>query len=123
MKKEYFPRHQEAIAARYGIENVNSFRRSARRYECRLNWLNELVCGSARWADWAGQEREKVQRSAVANLSKYCRNRKLFAHDMFINQDPRGYALKLHISKPSRRFLCCVDRDCGDYFIVAPELK
>lgn len=117
--------HNEALKARYGIERVESFRRSARRYECRLSWLNELEACDARRCEWAGKEAEKVEESARKNLAKYCRNYKLFLKDLVINRDPRGYALKLEIENKElpRTFINKAWRDWGSYYIVAPDLK
>lgn len=122
MKKEYLSGHYAEIGKRYGIKNLESFRRSARRYECRLNYLYLLEACDALRCDWAQHEAERVQESARRNLAKYCRNHKLFTKDLYINSDPRGYALKLEINhtKVTRSFLCKVDRDWGQFFVVAP---
>lgn len=121
MKKENLTTHYACIASRYGIANVESFARSARRYECKLNHLYELVCSSEKYSELAEKEAERVSESARKNLAKYCRNYKQFSKELFINQDPRGYALKLDITKPTSHFLCKVDRDWGNYFVLAPE--
>ena len=117
--------HNEALKARYGIKEVESFRRSARRYECRISWLNELACSDERRAEWAEKELVKVENSARRNLAKYCRNHKLFLHDLIVNGDPRGYALKLEIQseKLNRTFINKAWRDWGSFYIVAPDLK
>lgn len=121
MKKENLTTHYACIASRYGIANVESFARSARRYECKLNYLYELVCGDRKRSERAQEEAEKVCESARKNLGKYCRNHKLFNNELFINQDPRGYALKLNVAKVNIKFMCKVDRDCGNDFVLAPE--
>lgn len=124
MKKEYLNSHYAELAKRYGIKRVESFRRSARRYECRLNYLYLLECNNAKLSEWAMNEAEKVSEQARRNLSKYCRYYKLFLNDLYINSDPRGYALKLEINhkKVSKNFLCKVDRDWGQFFVVAPQI-
>lgn len=117
--------HNEALKARYGIKNLNAFRRSARRYECKLSWLNLLAACDARRSEWAAKQFETVSESARKNLSKYCRNYKLFLNDLYINRDPRGYALKLEIenNKLPNTFLCHAWRDWGSCYIIAPDLK
>ena len=121
MRKENLNAHYACIASRYGITNINSFVRSARRYECKLNYLYELVCGDSKRSERAQIEAEKVCESARKNLCKYCRNHKLFNNELFINQDPRGYALKLNVAKVNIKFMCKVDRDWGNDFVLAPE--
>jgi hypothetical protein len=121
MRKENLNAHYACIASRYGITNINSFVRSARRYECKLNYLFTLVCNDEKRYKIAQREAEKVSESARKNLAKYCRNYKLFNNELFINQDPRGYALKLNVKKVTAKFLCKVDRDFGRDFILAPE--
>ena len=125
MNKKALKNHNEALKARYGISEIESFRRSARRYECRLSWLNEIMCSNAKMCDWAEKESVKVEESARKNLAKYCRNYKLFLNDLVINSDPRGYALKLELNnnKLPRTFLNKAWRDWGSYYIVAPDLK
>ena len=125
MEKENLKAHNAELTKRYGIKEIDSFRRAARRYECRLNRLNELQCDNERLCGWAEKEATKVENAARRNLAKYCRNHKLFTKELCINSDPRGYALKLEIehNKVSRNFLCKVDRDWGHYFIIAPELS
>ena len=124
MRKEYLTAHYAEISKRYGIKRVESFRRSARRYECRLNHLYLLEACDSKWSEWAMNEAEKVSEQARRNLSKYCRYYKLFLNDLYINSDPRGYALKLDINhaEVSRNFLCKVDRDWGQFFVVAPQI-
>ena len=121
MRKENLSAHYGCIASRYGITNINSFVRSARRYECKLNYLYTLVCSDEKRYKIAEIEAEKVCESARKNLAKYCRNHKLFNNELFINQDPRGYALKLNVKNITAKFLCKVDRDFGRDFILAPE--
>ena len=125
MRKENLKAHSAELAKRYGIKEIDSFRRAARRYECRLSYLNELQCDNERLCVWAEKEAAKVESAARRNLGRYCRNHKLFAKELYINSDPRGYALKLKIEhdKVSRNFLCKVDRDWGDFFVIAPELS
>lgn len=117
--------HNEALIARYGIKEIESFRRSARRYECRISWLNEVACCDSKRYEWAEEEVQRVKESASRNLAKYCRNHRLFLHDLVINRDPRGYALKLEIKseKLNRTFINKAWRDWGSYYIVAPDLK
>lgn len=122
MRKENLNRHNGAISARYGIKEVESFRRAARRYECRLSWLNELQCDNERLYKWAGCEAEKVEAAARRNLAKYCRNYKLFAKELYINSDPRGYALKLRVKDAPMSFRRVTDQDFGGFYIIAPEL-
>ena len=121
MRKENLSAHYGCIASRYGITNINSFVRSARRYECKLNYLYTLVCCDEKRYKIAQIEAEKVSESARKNLGKYCRNHKLFNNELFINQDPRGYALKLDVKNAGLKFRCKVDRDFGRDFILAPE--
>ena len=125
MKKENLKAHNAELAKRYGINEIDSFRRAARRYECQLNRLYLLKCDNERLCNWAENEAEKVEASARRNLAKYCKNHRLFIRELFFNSDPRGYALKLEIehNKVSRNFLCKVDRDWGHYVIIAPELS
>lgn len=121
MRKENLNAHYGCIASRYGITNISGFRTAARRYECKLNYLYELVCSDSKRYEKAQKEAEKVCESARKNLAKYCRNHKLFNNELFINQDPRGYALKLNVKKVTAKFMCKVDRDWGDNFVLAPE--
>lgn len=121
MRKENLSAHYGCIASRYGITNINSFVRSARRYECKLNYLYELVCSDSKRSERAEKEAEKVCESARKNLAKYCRNHKLFNNELFINQDPRGYALKLDVKNAGLTFRCKVDRDFGSNYVLAPE--
>ena len=121
MRKENLNAHYACIASRYGITNINSFVRSARRYECKLNHLYDLVCSSAKYSEWAEKEAERVSESAQKNLAKYCRNYKQFGKELFINSDPRGYALKLIIKNAGITFRCKVDRDWGSDYVLAPE--
>lgn len=121
MKKENLTTHYACIASRYGIANVESFARSARRYECKLSRLNELMCDNEKLCNWAEKESERVSESARKNLAKYCRNYKQFGKELFINSDPRGYALKLIIKNAGITFRCKVDRDWGSDYVLAPE--
>lgn len=125
MKKEFLNAHNAQIAKRYGIVNISAFRRAARRYECRLSFLNELECSDEKRSEWAGREAELTAEKARKNLAKYCKYFKLFLKEFYINFDPRGYALKLDIEHKnvSRNFLCKVDRDWGRYFIIAPDIE
>ena len=121
MKKELLNTHYTLICKRYGIKNLTGFKTAARRYECKLNRLYELVCSSEKWAERAEKEAAKVEQQARKNLSKYCRYYKLFTKELYINSDPRGYALKLDAKKVGREFMCKVERDWGSYFVIAPD--
>lgn len=122
MRKEYLNAHYGCIASRYGINDIDSFKRAARRYECKLHYLAELMCDNERLYKWAEIEAEKVEQQARKNLAKYCRNYKQFGRELYINSDPRGYALKLNIKNAGLAFRCKVDRDWGDYYVLAPDV-
>lgn len=42
---------------------------------------------------------------------------------LFLNRDPRGYALKICDNYMSKHTDCPIERDWGGYGIVAPEIK
>lgn len=121
MKREFIKGHNAAIAARYGIKNVESFRCAARRYEVRLNHFAELMCNSEKLWEWAERQFDETAQQARKNLCRYCRNHNLLSRELWFNSDPRGYAIKLTVTRPSRRFMCAVDRDWGSDYVVAPQ--
>lgn len=121
MKKDYLSVHFSAISKRYGITNINGFARSARRYECLIARLNTLEACDARRAEWAARQLEVVRESARVNLAKYCRNRHQFARELYINSDPRGFALKLEIKNAPLYWHRVTLKDWGGFFIVAPK--
>lgn len=123
MKREFIEGHNAAIAARYGIKNVTSFRVAARRYEVRLNHLAELICSRERLSEWAERQFNATAQQARKNLCRYCRNHTLLSRELWFNSDPRGYALKLTVTRPSRRFMRAVDRDWGSDYVVAPQAE
>lgn len=108
-------RHVNNLINLYGPIKVTqeSFWRRVRRAECRVTTANELSC-EGRISE---TRLEKIRKGALNNVLKCFQNPDLIAADLFVNGDPRGYALKLKLE--DRR----VDlyTDWGGYGIVAPE--
>ena len=109
-------RHLAALADRYGIDRTDAFYRAARRYECRLEWLQQLEAGSSRRYLWARERISETQDRARRNLGKYCSKPEDLRREMRFNSDPRGYAIKLHAPA-----LLPVHRDLGGNYILATE--
>ena len=120
MKKEFLnkrnERHDVELTKRYGITNYRAFRTAARRYELKLRHLFEIACSDSKRYQMAESMAEAVGQSARRNLAKYCRFSKKFNNELWINKDPRGYALKLNINGQSS--IC---QDWGGNKILAPN--
>lgn len=120
MKKEILnkrnERHDGELTKRYGITNYRAFRTAARRYELKLHRLFEIACSDSERYIWAESMALTMELSARRNLAKYCRFSKKFNNELWINKDPRGYALKLNISGTSS--IC---QDWGGNKILAPN--
>jgi len=119
MKQEQQTRHFSAMAKRYGIKDVERFKTSARRYECKLNRLAVIICNDSSLYEWAQEEFDRVRDRAKATLSAYCRFRKKFLGELVFNKDPRGYSMKVEAKDLGRG----IWTDWGGYGIVAPSIK
>ena len=83
-----------ALKERYGIaEGVYSdtFMNSLIRWEKRITRENERQC------EIPNYDREEVDKRCRKALSKLFVKKKKFLGELYINRDPRGYALKLDI--------------------------
>jgi len=87
-----------------------------RRWERKLNqsavdWCN----GAINSEDW-----EKISDHGLVNVNAILKN-ETGRIPVFINSDPRGYALKIR-DEYTRDNQLVIDRDWGGYGIIAPEI-
>lgn len=94
MTDERLRRHHDALSKRWGITNVESFRRVARRFEAELNRLALTICNDARRAEWAQSRFNAREEDCLRCLSKYVKHPRVMRKDIFFNKDPRGYSIK-----------------------------
>lgn len=71
------------------------------RWEGRINHLNELICNYSIHCEWAEYERERIRKELPTRFGKLFRHKRKFSECFFVNGDPRGYALKIDMSKMS----------------------
>ena len=103
-----------ALKDRYGIADgvfCDKVMNTLIRWEKRISRENENQC------EIPNYDRDEVDERCRKNLAKLFVNREKFLEELYINRDPRGYALKLDI--PSERLE--MHRDFGGYYILAPE--
>lgn len=119
--------HLNAIAEIYGgwsaDWNKQGVWRNFKQNENLCRKLAIIYCGDGS----ANQEEHSRQAEAQLNyykenlpriLSKYFVNKELFKEHFYINEDPRGYALKLAVP---RNIVHNAFHDLGDNVILAPE--
>lgn len=112
--------HFAAICNRYEIIESTSFIRAARRAELKLQRWSEYMCGEgARDYDYNERRFYSIIENTITSLAKYCGNPELFRAEIWVNRDPRGYALKLYA--PEEAFVGRVSIDWGKNVILAPE--
>lgn len=106
--------HYCTLKNRYGIaQNVyaDKVMNTLIRWEKRISRENVNQC------EIPNYERDKVDERCRKSLSKLFVNKEKFLNELYINRDPRGYALKLNI--PIERLE--MHRDFGGYYILAPD--
>lgn len=93
------------------------------RCECRITRLNELSCSDSRRCEWANGELEKIRKELPERLGKLFRHSRKFSECFFVNGDPRGYALKIDMSKMSmnKRRTFRGLTDWGGDIVMSPE--
>ena len=103
-----------ALKERYGIaEGVYSdtVMNSLIRWEKRITRENERQC------EIPNYDREEVDERCRKALAKLFVKKKKFLGELYINRDPRGYALKLDIKGDKPK----MHKDFGGYCILAPD--
>lgn len=105
----------DALDERYGIKerNIDTFFRSLRRYEVKISRMNEWACERENF-EWPENFDQKVTEKLASKFERV----DLFRKELYINGDPRGYALKLRIPENESRG---IHRDWGGYAIIAPS--
>ena len=92
-----------------------------RRVEVKLGRIMELACSSEAFCLEMGEDGvEKLTDKTLANLDKILGFKKA-GIPVFINHDPRGYALKIQSEYVAEQNLR-IHRDWGGYGILAPEI-
>lgn len=114
--------HYYSIMTRYEIEDIKSFIRAARRAECHIERWCEYMCGDG-CRDYEANERRfyEVVTRCIDNLAKRCGKPDLFRSEIWVNRDPRGYALKL--SAKQTEFVDYAYIDWGSNVILAPDFN
>ena len=81
------------------------------RWEKRLSRENERQC------EIPNYDREDADERCRKALAKLFVNKEKFLNELYINRDPRGYALKLDLPGAYLE----MHRDFGGYYILAPD--
>jgi hypothetical protein len=91
------------------------------RIEVRLHNIAERECSDEEFCRRMGEDGvEKLTEKALVNLDKILGFKKAGV-PVFINHDPRGYALKIESEYVAAHGLK-IHRDWGGYGIIAPEI-
>jgi len=92
-----------------------------RRMEVKLEHIMELTCSDETFCHEMGEDGvDKITGKALARLDKILGFGKAGV-PVFINRDPRGYALKIESEYVADHKLS-IHRDFGGYGILAPEI-
>lgn len=105
--------HFQALSDRYGIAagiSPDKVLNTLGRWEKRISRANELQC------EIPNYERDGEDERCERALAKLFENKELFLSELYINRDPRGYALKLRIPERLK-----MHTDFGGWYILAPE--
>jgi hypothetical protein len=96
--------------------------RKLRRIENKVNRHNERICSDEAYCQEMTEEKElKFDSRILWQLDKLLRFTSIGV-PVFLNGDPRGYALKIKSEYVSEKNLN-IHRDWGGYGILAPEIK
>lgn len=104
-----------ALKNRYGIADgvySDKVMNALIRWEKRISRENERQC------EIPNYDREDVDERCRKSLAKLFVNKEKFLEELYINRDPRGYALKLDVSSSNQLEM---HRDFGGYYILAPD--
>ena len=103
-----------ALQERYGIADgvySDTVMNTLICWEKRISRENERQC------EISNYDREAVDERCRKALAKLFVKSRMFLDELYINRDPRGYALKLDIPGESLE----MHRDFGGYYILAPN--
>ena len=104
-----------ALKNRYGIADgvySDKVMNALIRWEKRISRENERQC------EIPNYDRDDADERCRKSLAKLFVNKEKFLEELYINRDPRGYALKLDVSSSTPLEM---HRDFGGYYILAPD--
>ena len=127
---EAVTRHGETLKAIFNLPQADALKlcKQLRRIEVAQHRIAEQACNGEIWNDEAGDdEREEHEARVLARLDKIL-NFKAQGVPIFLNGDPRGYALKIKEewmrvgNNGTRNGATRLDTDWGGYGLIAPDL-
>ena len=118
--EEHGKRLQAIFPKTAGMEPIQLCKK-LRRIEVRMNHIAERECSDEAFCLEMGEDGvEKLVNKALASLDKLL-GFSAAGVPVFVNMDPRGYALKIKSEYVAEHNLV-IHRDWGGYGIIAPEI-